>query len=442
MRSLLGRIGACFREQGRPGSRIIAIGMRQLVEIFRQTLGTLWAHKLRSFLTMFGIAWGVGSLLLLVGLGEGFRSGNKKQFDELGENVMFLWGGRAPAMNGSFTSLRQYYLTYRDYKDIIAHCPDVSLIDPVIQRNDVRAVSDYYQSSGQLMGVPADFNQIRYLPIAEGRWLNELDLSQKRAVVVIGDETRRVLFPGWPSVGSTILLNGMRFQVIGTLKRIGHGENNTRNLQIFIPFPVMRENFPPLNVGETDDAISQINYQPRRRDLHEAARQEVHKVIGKNHGFDYSNPDAFDEWDTIRSVDAIGRIFDAMNMFLGSVGLVTLGLGAIGIINIMLVSVADRTREIGLRKALGATRRSIMFQFFAEGAFLTLMSGGIGIACAAGLMALLALLPQPQGFDTPRLVPWTAVLAIASLSFAGIVAGLYPARKAALLEPVEALRRE
>jgi putative ABC transport system permease protein len=290
--------------------------------------------------------------------------------------------------------------------------------------------------------VPAHFNQIRYLPIAEGRWLNELDIAQKRPVVVIGDEARRVLFPGWPSVGSVILLNGVRFQVIGTIKRVGHGENNTRNLQMFIPFPVMRENFPPLKVGELEDAISFLNYQPRNRALHEEAQEEVHKVIGRNHGFDYRNRDAFDEWDTIRSVDAIGKIFDAMNMFLGSVGLVTLGLGAIGIINIMLVSVADRTREIGLRKALGATRRSILVQFFAEGAFLTLLSGIIGMGGAAGLMALLALLPQPPGFDTPRLVPATAVLAIGSLALAGIVAGLYPARKAALMEPVEALRRE
>jgi putative ABC transport system permease protein len=261
-------------------------------------------------------------------------------------------------------------------------------------------------------------------------------------VVVIGDETRRVLFQGWPSVGSTILLNGIRFQVIGTLKRVGHGDNNTRNLQMFIPFSVMRENFPPLNVGEVNDAISFFNYQPTSRDRHEIAREEVHKVIARNHGFDYTNLDAYDEWDTIRTVDAIGKIFDAMNMFLGSVGLVTLGLGAIGIINIMLVAVADRTREIGLRKALGATNRSIMFQFFAEGAFLTLMSGGIGMGCAAGFMALLGMLPQPQGFDTPRLVPQTAFLAIVSLAVAGIVAGLYPARKAALLEPVEALRRE
>jgi putative ABC transport system permease protein len=416
--------------------------MRLLLEIFSQTLRTLWAHKLRSFLTMFGIAWGVGSLLLLVGLGEGFRSGNRKQFDELGENVMFIWGGRAPAMNGSFNSLRWYFLTMRDYQDIKSNCPDVKIATPVISRNDVRAVSDYFQSSGQLMGVDSEFSNIRYLPIAEGRWLNDLDISQKRRVVVIGDEARRVLFPGWPSVGATILLNGMRFQVIGTLKRIGHGENNTRNLQMFIPFEVMQENFPPRNVGELDDAISFLNYQPKTRALHEQAKLEVHKIIAKNHGFDYTSPDAYDEWDTIRTVDAIGKIFDAMNMFLGSVGMVTLGLGAIGIINIMLVAVADRTREIGLRKALGATNRSIMFQFFAEGAFLTLLSGIVGMGCAAGFMALLGMLPQPQGFDTPRLVPATAILAIGSLAIAGIVAGLYPARKAALLEPVEALRRE
>ncbi len=416
--------------------------MRALREIFAQTLSTLWAHKLRSFLTMFGIAWGVGSLLLLVGLGEGFRSGNRKQFAQMGENVMFIWSGRAPALNGSFTGLRQYYLTYRDYLDIMREAPSVRLAAPVISRSDVRAVSDYFNSSGQLLGVPADFADIRYLPIADGRWLNELDDAQKRAVVVLGDEARRTLFLGRRAVGNTILLNGIRFQVIGTVARIGHGDNNTLNLRIFVPYRTMRNYFPPLNVGEVQDAISYINYQPKSRDLHETARLEVHKIIGRNHGFDYLNQDSFDEWDTVRTVDQIGKIFDAMNVFLGSVGLVTLALGAIGIINIMLVAVADRTREIGLRKALGATNRGIMFQFFVEGALLTLLSGGIGIGGAAALMATLGTLPSPPGFDTPKLVPMTAALALGSLSFAGIVAGLYPARKAAALQPVEALRKE
>ena len=416
--------------------------MRVLLEIFGQTLSTLWAHKLRSFLTMFGIAWGVGSLLLLVGLGEGFRSGNRKAFNELGEDVMMMWGGRAPAMNGSFTSMRSYFLTYRDYQDIIANCPDVRAASPVISRGDVRAVSEFFQSSGQLNGVLPNYGQIRYLPVADGRWINEMDNTQKRAVLVLGDETRRLLFPGRPSIGAVVLLNGVRFQVIGTIKRVGHGNNNDVNLRIFIPFDTMRENFPPLKVGEIEDAISFMVYQPKTRPIHETSKLEVHRVIARNHGFPYDTPDAYDEWDSIRTADQVGKIFDAMNLFLGSVGLVTLSLGAIGIINIMLVAVADRTREIGLRKALGATNSSIMFQFFTEGAFLTLLSGGIGIGGAAGLMAVLSRLPAPPGWDPPALVLSSAMLALISLTVAGVAAGLYPARQAAALQPVDALRKE
>jgi len=416
--------------------------MRSILDIFSQTLHTLWAHKLRSFLTMFGIAWGVGSLLLLVGLGEGFRSGQRRNFDEVGENVLFIWGGRAPAMNSSFTSMRQYYLTDRDYRDVIAQCPDVKAAVPVIRRSDIRAVSEFYQSSGQIYGVLPIYSQIRYLPLADGRWINLLDNAQKRRVIVLGNETRRVLFPGRPAVGSTILLNGIRFQVIGVLTRLGHGDNTNQNLGNYVPYEVMHEDFPPLNVGDIPDAISYMNYQPVSRAVHEIALQEVHKIIGRNHGFDASNPDSFDEWDTVRASDEVGKIFDAMNMFLGSVGLVTLMLGAIGIINIMLVAVADRTHEIGLRKAVGATNRSIMFQFFVEGAFLTLLSGVFGMGVASAVMWGLSFLPAPPGWDTPKLVPSTAALAIVSLAFAGVVAGLYPARKAALLPPVDALRRE
>jgi putative ABC transport system permease protein len=303
-------------------------------------------------------------------------------------------------------------------------------------------VSDFFQASGQMLGVPAMFNQIRYLPISEGRWLNDMDEAQKRAVIVLGDEARRTLFPGRPAVGSTILLNGVQFEVAGTVARIGHGDNNTQNLQCFLPFSTMQEYFRPTNVGEATDVINIIEYQPKTRALHEAAKQEVHRIIARNHGFDPINPDSFDEWDTVNTVDQVGKIFDAMNEFLGSVGLVTLGLGAIGIINIMLVAVADRTREIGLRKALGATNASIMFQFFVEGAFLTLLSGITGIAAAAGVMAMLSSVSLGDGFDPPKLVARTAVLAVASLAVAGVAAGLYPARRAAMLQPVEALRKE
>jgi putative ABC transport system permease protein len=381
-------------------------------------------------------------LLLLVGLGEGFRSGNKKQFDSLGENVMFIWSGRAPMMQGSFTALRQYYLTYRDYLDIQRDCPSVGLVAPVISRSDIRAVSDFYQASGQINGSLAMFNQIRYLPINEGRWLNDMDVAEKRKVVVLGDEARRMLFSGRPAIGATILLNDVNFEVVGTIQRIGHGDNNNLNFKSFIPYTTMREYFPQLNAGEDPDVLSLIEYQPKTRAVHTLANEEVHRVIARNHGFDPNNSDAFDEWDTVQTVDQVGKIFDAMNDFLGSVGLVTLGLGAIGIINIMLVAVADRTREIGLRKALGATNASIMFQFFVEGAFLTLLSGLAGIAAAAGAMAILSRVSLGEGFDPPKLVARTAALAVISLAVAGVAAGLYPARRAAGLQPVEALRKE
>ncbi len=415
--------------------------MRLLLDIFVQMLRTLWGHKLRSFLTMFGIAWGVGSLLLLVGLGEGFRTGQHRQLATLGENIMFIFSGRTPAVAGSFTGMRQYYLNDQDYLDIEKECPDVAYVAPVIQRGDIRTVSEFGSTGGSVQGIVPAFNKIRYLPLKSGRWLNDMDLDQAQRVAVLGDETRRLLFAGQPAVGATILLNGTRFQVVGVLERIGRGENTNRNMMVLVPLTTMRTLFP-LKLADQPTAISFINYQPRTRALHAASKEEVHRVIARNHKFDYRNTDAFDEWDTIQAYDTVGKIFDAMNLFLGSVGLVTLALGGIGIINIMLVAVAERTPEIGLRKALGATNRSVLLQFFAEGAFLTLLSGGIGMGAAAALMAALSTLPSPPGFDTPKIVASSAAIAIGSLALAGIAAGLYPARKAAMLQPVEALRRE
>jgi putative ABC transport system permease protein len=170
----------------------------------------------------------------------------------------------------------------------------------------------------------------------------------------------------------------------------------------------------------------------------------VHRVIAERHGFDPSMTEAFQEWDLVMETKMIGAIFTAMDVFLGGVGIITLGLGAVGIINIMLVSVSERTSEIGLRKALGATGRSILAQFFWEGLLLTGVSGVIGILFSAGLMALLqtAFTGKMPGWDPPRLVPWSAAMALASLVVCGVVAGLYPASKAAQLDPVEALRRE
>src|SRR3984885_12161216 len=265
--------------------------MRMLIEIVRQSLATLWAHKLRSFLTMFGIAWGVGSLLLLVGLGEGFRSGQVRQLKNLGQDIMFTYPGRTPAVEGS---------------------------------------------------------------------------TETRGVAVVGLELLKNIFPGRPAVGSPILLNGIRFEIIGVLSKVGQDGNNGTNARIFIPIETMRNLFR-LKEQNSEDAISFLNYRPLTPSGNLIAKQEVHDILARRHGFDPKLTESFEDWDTIEDNQRVAKIFDGMDYFLGVVGVITLALGAIGIINIMLVSVTERTREIGLRKALGATHRAILTQFFVEG---------------------------------------------------------------------------
>ena len=414
--------------------------MRAISDIFGQILRNLWSHKLRSFLTMFGIAWGVGSLLLLVGVGEGFRSGNKRELAEWGKDIMFLFPGRAPAVAGQMNSARSYLLTYDDYRDI-RQSALVRNACPVISRGDLHEVSEFATGSGEIMGTEPQLNEISYLPVKEGRWLNDMDGAQRRNVIVLGNELQKTLFPGRPAIGAFVLLNGERFEVIGTMPHLGRGDNMWLNMRGYIPFQVMATNFP-LKGENHQGSISFIEYQPRVTAEHELAQKEVHNIVGRNHEFDPTDLNAFDEWDSIKESQMVGTIFDVMNMFLGAVGMVTLALGAIGVINIMLVAVSERTREIGLRKALGATNRSILFHFFLEGLLLTFGSGLIGLLFAGALMAMMGGIQGPQGFDPPKLVPMSALLAIGSLTAAGVIAGLYPARKAAMLQPVEALRQE
>lgn len=418
--------------------------MRALIDIFAQVFRSIAANKLRSFLTMFGIAWGVASLLLLIGLGEGFRSGQRRSLKQLGSDIIMLWAGSLPASPNQHTGMRPYYLTLGDAAAIRTEARHVRDATAFINRGDLKEVSEFSSSGGSVMGVEVNYPEVRHLPIAQGRFFNEDDVSQHRRVVVLGQKNKLLLFPGRPSVGSFILLNGYRFQVIGVADKIGRGNNDGDNQKIYIPLSTMIELFPIQGDNVPADAVSSIQYQPLTEDVNETAKVDVHRVIGQRHGFDWHNKDAFEEWDTIKSQRMVGVIFTAMDVFLGGVGIVTLALGAVGIINIMLVTVTERTPEIGLRKALGATNGSILMQFFLEGLLLTALSGVIGILGAEGLMLVLqhAMGNNQMGFDPPRMVPWSAALAMGTLVLCGVVAGIYPARQAAIMEPVEALRKE
>jgi putative ABC transport system permease protein len=340
--------------------------------------------------------------------------------------------------------MRPYYLTLADVEAIRTQAPDVGDATAIVNRNDIKQQSPYETAGGQVLGVQPNFKTIRYIPIVQGRFIEPNDLADKSRVIVLGAKSATLLFPGHPALGEWVTLNGTRFTVIGVASQVGHGDNDDRSQQVYIPLSIMLDMFP-LNWGNNpQDTVSNINYQPTIAAQHANALKEVHEIVARRHGFSPDAADAFNEWDSVQSQQMVGKIFDAMDIFLGGVGLVTLALGAVGIINIMLVSVTERTSEIGLRKALGATKRSILVQFFLEGLTLTGVSGLIGIAGSAFFMWLLqrAFGPNMEGFDPPHLQAWSAALALGALSVCGIVSGLYPAAQAAAMEPVEALRRE
>jgi putative ABC transport system permease protein len=418
--------------------------MQNLGDTFGQVFRAIWANKLRSFLTMFGIAWGVGSMLLLISVGEGFRSGQHRELATVGNDVIMMWGGTIPAVPSQHTGMRPYYLTVGD-ETAMRGTRSFRQVMGLIRRSDIKQQSQYESAGGSVFGTEPNFPVVRFLELGEGRFLDDADLRDRRRVVVLGFKSAALLFPGRPAIGEPVLLNGTSFEVIGVAKKTGHGNDDGQNQQIYIPLTTMLEMFPIKGDNIPQDALTSIQYQPRVRGENESAKATARRIIGTRHGFSPDDPDAFQEWDTIKSDQMVGKIFTAMDIFLGGVGIVTLALGAMGIVNIMLVSVSERTREIGLRKAIGATNRSILMQFFLEGLLLTGVSGLIGIGGSWLFMFLIQTAVgshSVEGFDPPRLVPWSAALAMVSLSLSGIFAGLYPASKAAALEPVEALRRE
>jgi len=414
---------------------------------FSDTLGQVFraiaANKLRSFLTMFGIAWGVGSLLVLVGLGEGFRSGQHKNLAKIGNDLVIMWNGTIPAVANQHTGMRPYQLTMRD-AEAMRELPEIRALTVELNRSDLYEVSEWSNISGGVVGTDPYHATVRFIPMGQGRFLNQADLDERRRVAVLGWKAARQLFPGHPLLGEAITINGTEFHVIGTVESVARGNNDQDDQRIFVPVTTMLELFPVKGNNIAQDALTNLEYQPTKHGDATAAKAAAHRVIAANHGFDPAMEDAFGEFDLIREEKMVGAIFTAMDVFLGGVGLVTLALGAVGIVNIMLVSVTERTKEIGLRKAIGATQRSILSQFFWEGLLLTGVSGLIGIAGSALFMGVLQglLVGKINGFDPPRLVPWSAALAMGSLVVCGVAAGLYPASKAAKLDPIEALRRD
>jgi putative ABC transport system permease protein len=419
-----------------------------LREIARQTLSSMRAHKMRSFLTMFGIIWGITSVVLLVGLGRGFNRDQKRRMRTIGVDLVIVWGGRTSTEAGGYAAGRPIRLHLDDALAIQRECYLIKTVSPESIR-PVPEVSAFNASNRPVRGVWPEYQEFRSLAAAEGRLMTAEDEAQARRVVVLGVEARQQLFRGKPAVGATLVMAGYPYQVIGVLEKkkqngsYGSGPDNT---QLFVPFSAMARDFPPPSTPERPwidrGYLNNLVFEVADPEQHQEAIAQVYRTLGRLHHFDPQDKYALFVWDTMHGAKLTERIFNVMTLFFGAVALMTLSLGGIGVMNIMLVSVTERTREIGVRKALGATAGDIQKQFFAESATLTALSGTIGLLLGLGICIALQRVPLPDFMPAPIVVPGAIVASIATLSLITITAGMYPARRAAALPPIECLRYE
>jgi putative ABC transport system permease protein len=415
-----------------------------LVEIMRQVVATFRAHKMRSFLTMFGIVWGIVSVILLVGLGKGFDKDQKERWKQLGIDLVIVWGGRTSQQAGGLAAGREIRLTIDDARLIRRECYLVKHVSPELRRN-LPEVSPYNSANRPVVGIWPAFQEFRSITTSEGRLVTEQDEEQGQRVVILGYEARKQLFPGQPAVGATLTIRGVPYVVIGVMpKKKQNSDYSGRDDQhLFVPYSAMARDFPPQDKpGIVRGWISNLVFSVADPRDNGAAVAQVRRTLGRVHHFDPADEDALSMWDTNKFASMLARIFDVMTFFFGAVAITTLCLGGIGVMNIMLVSVTERTREIGVRKAMGATHRDILRQFFAESATLTLVSGLMGFMLGVGACLMLGQLELPDFFPRPIVSPASILASVLTLSLVTVAAGMYPAQRAAEMTPVESLRYE
>jgi putative ABC transport system permease protein len=417
-----------------------------LREIAKQTLSTLRAHKMRSFLTMFGIVWGIASVILLVGLGLGFSKDQKKRMETLGKDLVIIWGGRTSAQTGGLAAGRKITLTIDDARLIRNECYLVKAVSPELQRS-VPEVSPYNSAARQISGVWPSFQSFRSLILSEGRLMTEDDESNSNRVVILGWNAARQLYPGQPAIGTTLIIARYPYTVVGVLaeKKQNSNYSGPDNDMLYVPYSAMARDFPPPPAkGEPDikGSLSDIVMEVGDPEFHEKAVLQVRRTIGRMRHFEATDKDALFIWDTMEGSKLLARIFGVITIFFGCVAVVTLALGGIGVMNIMLVAVTERTREIGILRAVGATKADILNQFFAESVVITILSGLIGYCFGVGICLLMAYAPLPDFVPKPIISPAAVILSLLTLSLITVSAGIYPARRAAEMEPVQCLHYE
>jgi putative ABC transport system permease protein len=411
-----------------------------IANLFRQAYEALRHNRRRSVLTMLGMAWGIATVVLLLAYGAGFERGLWSAFRSFGTNLIFIFPGRTSMQAGGTKAGSEIRLTMKDFEHIEAEVPLLKRMSPEVFKQCTVA---YGTRSGNysVSGVYADYARMRRMEFADGSAFSEADDFTHTRVAFIGADLKQKLFSGQNAIGENIRMDGISYQVVGVLKHVINNSDDNLNGHVYVPFSGVAD-------VKNNYYLSAIVMEYEGN--HEKVVKALRDSLAYHHHYDPKDKRAVFVFDVFADLLDLRVITIGIKILLGFIGLLTLGIGGVGLMNIMLVSVTQRTREIGVEKALGARRWHILFQFLSEALVITFLGGLAGVALAYLVSWTVGSLTLWSAFETNasegdihlKIEAGTLIVSTMILSFVGIVSGMLPAIMAARLDPIEALRYE
>jgi len=402
---------------------------------WKEIIHTLKSNKVRTFLTAFGVFWGIFMLVIMVGTGNGLHNLIKGQLGDFATNSAFMWGRRTTKPFAGFNKGRLIQLRNSDIAAINQHVAGLDVIAPRLSEYNITALYGKNSTTFQIYGDYPEWNLINPMDITSGRFINNIDIIQKRKVTVIGNRVRELLFEkDEDPLNKYIQIKGVYYKVVGVYKDIATGINfggdGEREKLIYIPFTTMQHVY---NYG---DIVEEFAITAKQNVLVSSIENEIITLLKRRHKIAPDDDRAIGYFNLENEFQKIRGLFWGINLLICIVGIGTLMAGAIGVSNIMLVVVRERTNELGIRRAVGASSMSVLSQVLWESIILTLSAGWAGLVCGVGILQLFenAIGAKPQiSFNV-------SLLALAILVVSGIFAGLLPAIRAVKMKPIDALR--